>query len=211
MANLFSSEVFIEFSTLLILILTVPLASLMTYKYVKKKGKSQLYWSIGLWLFALGVLLEVLFAFNIYNQVLIKAYLISVALLVSFLALGSVVLLKNKKVLLYYSIFLVISAFFVLYSLIASNIVNVLTDHVVYGILPILVVISSSIMTFPAAAILIAVAVISYRKTSNKKMLSIIAGVIIVSAAGSLYIAHFPTFLYYSEFIGILLLWLGFI
>lgn len=41
-------------------------------------------------------------------------------------------------------------------------------------------------------------------------MLSIIAGVVIVSIAGSLFIAQFPAFLYYSEFIGILLLCLGF-
>ncbi len=211
MSNLFSSELFIEFSTLLILALTIPLASLMTYKYAKKKGKNQLYWSVGLWLFALGVILEVLFAFNIYNQILIKTYLLSVALLVGFLALGSIVLLKKTKLLLYYSLFMVFSTVFILYSLVFSNIGNILTNHVVYGVLPLLIVISSSVITFPAAVALILVALISYRKTSSKKMLSIIAGVVIVSAAGSLYIAHFPTFLYYSEFVGILLLWLGFI
>ncbi len=211
MANVFSSEVFIEFSTLLILSLTIPLASFMTYKYINKRGKSQLYWSIGLWLFSLGVFLEVLFSFNIYNQFFIKAYLLSVALLVAFLSLGSMVLLRKPKLLRYYSVFLVLSSIFIVYSLIVSNIGNVLTNYVVFGVLPLLVVISSAIMTFPAAIILILVAVLSYRKTSNKKMFSIIAGVVIVSIAGSLYIAHFPSFLYYSEFIGILLLWLGFI
>lgn len=211
MSGIFSSELFIEFSTILIFLLTVPLASLMTYKFLKKKGKSQLYWSIGLWLFAIGVLIEVIFSFSIYNAFLIKAYLAAVAFLVSFLALGSTALLKNKKVFNYYVIFFILSAVFVLYSLITANIGNVLTNYVVFGVLPLLVVISSSVMTFPAAGMLIAVAVLSYRKTSNKKMLSIIAGVVIVSIAGSLYIAHFPAFLYYSEFMGILLLWLGFI
>ena len=211
MSNLFASEIFIEFSTLMIFALTVPLASLMTYKYIGKRGKHQLYWSIGLWLFAFGVLLEVLFSFNIYNQILIKTYLLAVALLVAFLALGSVALLKNKKFQLYYGIFMIFSTVFVFYSLLVSNIGDILTNYVVFGFLPVLIVIASSIMTFPAAAILIIVAVLSYRKTSNKKMLSIITGVIIVSIAGSLYIAHFPAFLYYSEFIGILLLWLGFI
>ena len=211
MPDIFSSELFIEFSTILIFLLTVPLASLMTYKFLKKMGKSQLYWSIGLWLFGVGVLLEILFSFNIYNAFLIKVYLAAVAFLVSFLALGSTALLKNRRIFNYYSIFFILSAVFVVYSLIVSNIGNVLTNYVVFGVLPVLVVISSSVITFPAAAILIAVAVISYRKTSNKKMLSIIAGVVVVSIAGSLYIAHFPAFLYYSEFIGILLLWLGFI
>jgi hypothetical protein len=211
MSNIFSSELFIEFSTILIFLLTVPLAALMTYKFLKKKGKSQLYWSIGLWLFGIGVLLEVLFSFDIYNAFLIKSYLAAVAFLVSFLALGSTALLKNKSIFNYYSIFFILSAIFIAYSLVISNIGNVLTNYVVFGVLPLLVVISSSVMTFPAAAMLILVAVLSYRKTSSKKMLSIIAGVLIVSIAGSLYIAHFPAFLYYSEFIGILLLWLGFI
>ena len=50
----------------------------LTYKFLKKRGKSQLYWSIGLWLFGIGVLLEVIFSFNIYNAFLIKTYLAAV-------------------------------------------------------------------------------------------------------------------------------------
>jgi hypothetical protein len=52
---------------------------------------------------------------------------------------------------------------------------------------------------------------VSYRKTRNKKLLSIIAGVIVVSIAGTLYIVAFPAFLYYAELAGIALLWLGFV
>ncbi len=66
-------------------------------------------------------------------------------------------------------------------------------------------------MTFPAAILLILIAAISYKKKRNYKMLSIIIGVIIVAMAGTLYIVEIPVFLYYSEFIGILLLWYGFI
>jgi hypothetical protein len=87
----------------------------------------------------------------------------------------------------------------------------VITNHIVFGALPIFIVITSSIVTFPAAAILIAIAAISYLHRHSAKMLSIIAGVVVVSVAGTLYIAAIPAFLYYSEFIGILLLWLGFI
>ncbi|MEM3426614.1 MAG: hypothetical protein QXI42_12560 [Thermoproteota archaeon] len=64
--------------------------------------------------------------------------------------------------------------------------------------------------TFPAAAVIIIFAALSYRQRHSLKMLSIIAGIIIVSIAGTLYIASFPEFLYYSEFICILFLWLGF-
>jgi hypothetical protein len=66
-------------------------------------------------------------------------------------------------------------------------------------------------VTFPAAIILILIAALSYRKTRNPKLISIIIGVVVVSVAGTLYIVQFPAFLYYAEFIGILLLWIGFV
>ncbi len=211
MQNIFTAEWFIEFSTILILALTLPLAALMTWKYKTKKLKSQLYWSVGLWLFALGVLLEVIFSFSVYNQVLIKAYLLAVALLVGFLGFGSMNLIKSKKLVNAYAIFFVLASVFVVYSLVAGSIGDLLTNYVVYGPLPLLVVLSSAILTFPAAVAIIWTAVLTFRKTANLKMLSIIIGVIIVSLAGTLYITGFPAFLYYSELIGIVLLWLGFI
>ncbi len=96
------------------------------------------------------------------------------------------------------------------YSLCVSNIGNILINYVVYAPLPSLVIIASSTVTFPAAAVIIAVAALSYKSTKSRKMLSIITGVVIVSIAGTLYIAAYPEFLYYAEFVGILLLWLGF-
>ncbi len=73
-----------------------------------------------------------------------------------------------------------------------------------------MVVVSSSFVSFPAAFFIILIAALSYKKSRNIKLLSIIAGVIVVSIAGTLYIAAIPVFLYYAEFIGILLLWIGF-
>jgi ABC-type siderophore export system fused ATPase/permease subunit len=87
---------------------------------------------------------------------------------------------------------------------------NIIKEHIVFGVLPLGVTISSSFVTFPAAAFIILIAAISYKKFKSKKLLSIIAGVIIVAIAGTLYIAAIPVFLYYAEFIGILLLWIGF-
>lgn len=88
---------------------------------------------------------------------------------------------------------------------------NILSSRVVYGSLPLPVVIASSIITFPAAVILVVIAIISYRRSRNAKMVGIILGTLVVSIAGSLYIAAFPPPLYYSEFSGIILLWLGFV
>ena len=211
MAGIFASQAFVEFSTLLILVLTLGLAIIMSYRYVRKHSKPLLYWSTGMWFFAIGVFLEVIFAFGIYSEFLIALYLFVVVMVVESLAIGSIQLIKSVKLKSSYYFYSIITTVLLAYSLYASNIGNVITNHIVFGALPIFIVITSSIVTFPAAAILIAIAAISYLHRHSAKMLSIIAGVVVVSVAGTLYIAAIPAYLYYSEFIGILLLWLGFI
>ncbi len=187
------------------------LAMFMTKNYLSSRGKSQLFWSFGLWLFFVDALLEIVFAVGIKGQGLFDLYLFTVAVLVQLLSLGSLFLLKNALYNKAYSAFSVVFDAVLAISLILFPTGNILIGGVVAGVLPIAVVVSSSIISFPAAIILIATALISFRKTSNKKMISIIAGTVIVSAAGSLYIAYFPETLYYSELLGIVFLWAGFI
>ncbi len=197
-------------STVVIFILSSVLAAYMTKDYLRKKTLSPLFWSIGLWLFALGVALESFFAAGVYSEFLIGMYLFIVAALVNSLAIGSIMLIKNKAIKTIYYIFSVVSLAFLLISVFTSRIGNVMITYVVAGVLPLSVITSSSLVTGPAAVILVVVALKSYLSTKDKKMLSIIAGVVVVSVAGGLYIAAFPAFLYYSEFIGVLLLWIGF-
>jgi hypothetical protein len=169
-----------------------------------------LFWSLGLWFFALSVLEEVVFSAGYYSELLAAAYLGIVALLVEFLALGSIQLVKGERIKNAYYLYSLATGVALAYFLAAEKFGNLLDNYVVYGALPLGVVVISSIITFPAAAVLITTAALSYKKTHNRKMLSIITGVVVVSIAGSLYIAQFPAFLYYSEFLGILLLWMGF-
>ncbi len=211
MTSIFASADFTIFSTLIIFILSFGLALLISKKYRAKKQEPYLYWSIGIWLFALGVFLEVLFAVGVTYQLLIIAYLFTVSLIVNFLAFGSVKLIKGKIYGRAYAIYSIATEAILAYFLAATRIGNIIINHIVYGILPLNVVTASSLVTFPAAILLIAIAIKSYAKGKSKKMLSIIIGVIIVSIAGTLYIVQVPAFLYYSEFVGILLLWYGLI
>ncbi len=207
----FGAVAVLQLSTIAILLLTVPLAVVITKGYISSEKRQFLFWSIGLWLFAVGVLLEVLFAFGIYSVALGDIYLLNVVILVEALALGSLKLIDNRKASAFYAGYIVLTAVALLASLVHNNIGNILVNGVVFGVLPLQVVLISTISTFPAAIIIITVAAYSYIKSRSYKMLSIIAGVIIVSIAGTLYIVQFPAFLYYSEFFGILLLWIGFV
>ncbi len=198
-------------SVIAILLLSAALAAYITRVWLRKRTKPYLYWSIGMWLFAIDVLLELFFAYGTYTQFLIKFYLFTVALIVLFLSLGSLELTSWKRTKLCYIAFAVAASLLLLYSLMASSIGNIITEYIVFGNLPLIVILASSIVTFPAAIVLVLVAGLSYRRKRSNKMLSIIAGTVIVSIAGTLYIASYPEFLYLSEFLGILLLWIGFI
>ncbi len=209
--DLLASQSSVLVVTIITFLLTLFLAFVLTKKYVSKKQTQYLYWSLGLWFFALGVLLEIAFAVGIYSQFLIDSYLLVVVLIVELLALGSTELVKTKAIRQGYLAFALLATLFTAYTLAASQIGNVIVSYVVQGNLPLLVIISSSIATFAAAIMLAIIAIKSYIATRNRKMLYIIAGVIIVSVAGTLYIIQFPAFLYIAEFVGILLLWMGFV
>jgi hypothetical protein len=204
------NESTVEFSTILIFILSTILAIFLTQNYFQKRTRSYLFWSLGLWCFSVGVVEEILFAFGYYSGLLIDSYLVIVALLVQFLALGSLQLVKSRRAKAAYSLYSIVGTVAIVALFFVTSVGNVVQNYVVYGNLPLSVVIVSSLITFPVAAIIVATAALSYKKSKSYKMLSIIAGVVTVSIAGSLYIVQFPAFLYYSEFAGILLLWLGF-
>ncbi|KQB35609.1 hypothetical protein, partial [Acidiplasma aeolicum] len=157
-----------------------------------------------------SVFLELLMAAGIFSRFLIDLYLFLVAILVDFLAMGSFALFGNKKYLNYYYLYTGLASIFLLITLIIYPVGKIIIHHIVFGPLPLMVVVSSSFVSFPAAFFIILIAALSYKKSRNIKLLSIIAGVIVVSIAGTLYIAAIPVFLYYAEFIGILLLWIGF-
>lgn len=205
------SQVSVEITTIVIFLLTIALAVIITLRYFKNRTRSLLFWSLGIWLFAFGVLLEIFFALDFYSGILIKTYLLIVAILVELLALGSSELLKSPYIKAGYKAFSLASTILLAYYLATSSIGNILTDYIVYGNIPLNVAIVSSLITFPAAIMLVGVALKSYLKKRSNKLLSIMAGVIIVSIAGTLYIAQYPAFLYLSEFVGILALWYGFI
>ncbi len=207
-----STQAVVEIGTVIIATMSALLAVYITTVCMKRKQKPFFWWSLGLWLFTAGVILEIAFAYGIYSNLLISTYLFIVTLLVEFLALGSLYLKKNGRGLVkLYAAFIAAVAVITIYSLAAWPVGNIIEGYIVFGSLPLPVIIASSLATFPAAAILVIVAAQSYMQKRSPKMLSIIAGVIVVSIAGTLYIVSYPVLLYFSEFIGILLLWLGFV
>lgn len=192
-------------------VLSLVLAFVMTSKARRSQQSSQMFWAIGLWIFAISVLIEIVIAAGLYAGLLEKAYLVLVAVLVEVLALGSMQLVRSRVLRFSYYGFFALSTGYLFYGTAVSDVGNLVSNYIISGLPPLPIILASIAITVPATAVLIAVAAINFARTRRKKMLSIIAGIALVAAAGSLYIAQFPSLLYIAEFVGILLLWIGFI
>ena len=197
-------------STIVFFSLSTILSAYLTKSYFVKKQKNYLYWSIGMWCFALSDLFEVLFAFGIYNQAMAQVYLVLVAFLVVPLAMGSIELVKSRILKILYIVYSVITVVLLSYYTFTASIGNIIENSVISGNIPTNVIIWSSSITFPALIIIVAVAALSYIKTRRKKVLWIIAGMLAFAVGGMLYISSFPVSIYYTEFLGLVMLWLGF-
>jgi hypothetical protein len=197
--------------TSVVFILSLGLTAVMGLKAAKVKSRSLQFWFSGMAVFTLSVLLEIIFAIGYYPALLLKSYLFLVAAIVELLALGSVSLARSGRNTMIYSVYVIITSIFLIYTLASGTLGKMIISHVFFGPLPILVTVASSLITFPAAVIILVKAALDFRKTHNPSMISIIVGVIVVSVAGTLYITGFPSFLYLAEFIGIFLLWFGFV
>ncbi len=187
------------------------LSTIISYSYMGSRGKSVLFWALGMWLFAAAAFLEILYSAGIYSEFLIDLYLFLVAFLVQLLSMGSVLLVKSTLIARAYAVYSIAADIFLVYALASTTVGNLLLDGVVHGSIPLAVIAGSSAITFPAAVILVAVSAISFRRKRCWKLLSIITGTVVVSAAGTLYIASFPSLLYVAELVGIVLLWAGFV
>ena len=197
--------------TSVVFILSLGLTVVMGLKAAKVKSRSLQFWFSGMAVFTLSVLLEIIFAIGYYPALLLKSYLFLVAAIVELLALGSASLSRSGRNTMIYSVYVLITSIFLIYTLASGTLGKMIISHVFFGPLPILVTVASSLITFPAAVIILVKAALDFRKTHNPSMISIIVGVIVVSVAGTLYITGFPSFLYLAEFIGIFLLWFGFV
>ena len=186
------------------------LAILITRTYLRNRKQSHLFWALGLWAFALSDFLEFLFALDVYSTLMMAFYLFIIMFLVQLLSLGSIQLVKSGWIRKIYYAYTAVVAVLVLYSIAAAPVTNLVNNYVVTGQPSNFVIETSSLATFAGLIVIVGVAGISYIRTRSKKMLSIIAGMVIIGVAGTLYIASFPSFLYLAELFGVFFIFYGF-
>lgn len=193
-------------------VVALLLAVLVLRRYQRERRACYLYWGLGLFLFFVTLVQEAVLDFGVWSQPLIQSYLILTAVLVGFLSLGSAEMsLSARWRWPYFGYIGVMSVALVVVGFMVSIPTSIMSGGVVSGLPPTSIDLISSLITFPAAVLLIVSALYGVIKQHRLHLLYIAFGTGVLSAAGTLYLASFPATLYYAEFVGIFLLFLGFV
>lgn len=195
---------------LLTVVLTV-LAGRGFLRFFLTRRHSQLGWGVGLAFGAAATAIELAAYVGAVSALMLQAYVFFSAAIVGTLSLGSVrafrrPIYRNLYAGYIISVSAVVGVFCFLTPVVPSSMVQ---DGVISGNPPPLLLILSSLITGPATVVLLGFAVVSLRRAFHWKGLLMIAGASVLAAGGVFYIASFPVALYYAEFIGIVLLFVG--
>jgi len=182
-------------------------------RYHRSPSRPQLMWGSGL-IFATGAMvIESVVYLGSVSSLLLQVYVFLSAAIVGVLSLGATRILRRPKVERAYTYYIVatcglVAAFSFLTTLPPASMVS---GGIITGDPPLLLLVLSSLVTFPATVVLLTASYLSLRRSWRWQTLLMIGGALILGAGGTLYIASFPVALYYAEFLGIILLFLGLI
>lgn len=170
----------------------------------------QLWWGLGLGLGAAGMLVELVTYLGFVNSVLLQVYIFLSAGIVGILSLGSACAYQRPRFERGYTYYQAVCLGLVfLFSFLIPPPDNMVTQGIITGNPPLLVLLLSSLVTVPATVVLLLAAILSLRRSFRWRGLLIVIGASVLGAGGVFYIASFPVALYYAEFIGIIVLFLG--
>jgi hypothetical protein len=149
---------------------------------------------------------------GIVNVVLLQAYVFLSAAIVGVLSLGATKVLRRPRLALGYSVYTLVGCAVVgVFSFLVPVSLSIVSNGIISGNPPLLLLVLSTLVTGPATVVLVGASVVALRRSWRWQTLLMIGGALVLGAGGTLYIASFPVALYYAEFIGIVLLFLGLI
>ena len=199
-----------------LIVLTVILGVLTVrglVKFRRTRSMVQLAWASGLALAAAAMAVEAVVYLGFVDDPLLRAYVFLSAAIVGVLSLGATRVLRSRLLERAYATYTLVTLGVVALASFLTPLptAGMVTDGVITGNPPVLLLILSTVVTGPATVVLIVSAVVSLRRTWRWPTLLMVAGAFVLGAGGTLYIASFPVALYYAEFIGIVLLFFGLI
>ncbi len=180
------------------------------YRSIRDRSRHQLMFGLGLACGTAALVAELAAYLGFYNSGLLETYVFLSAAIVGVLSLGSAKSLRRGRFEWGYTAYqtaaLAVVAAFSFGTPMPSTMVRA---GIIAGNPPTLLLVLSSFVTVPATIVLLGAAVLHLRRSFRPQGLLMIAGASVLGAGGAFYIASFPVILYYAEFIGIVLLFLG--
>ncbi len=179
-------------------------------QYYRSRVVSQLMWGSGLAFAAAAMAIETAVYVGIVSEPLLQAYVFLSAAIVGVLSLGATRILRSPRLERVYTDYVLGTCVLVGVACSLSPLSSsMVTGGVIMGNPPLLLIVLSSLVTVPATVVLLVATAVSLRRSWRWQTLLMAAGAVILGAGGALYIASFPIALYYAEFLGIFLLFLG--
>ena len=189
---------------------------ILFYKYMIRRDSKFLYWSIGLLFMFFAYLINFFSLIYSWNNLLFDSYYFFAMANVGFLGLGSVSLINKNKITMLLLTYNIIMSLIFLFAILFSKTNPNLVLKGNFNAFPAYVSLLGALITVPGAIFLIFISLYSAVKLKNNRNAllynSLIAlGAIIFSADGSLTLSGNVTFYYTFLFLGLVLMFTGFL
>jgi len=181
-------------------------------RYFQTRMRVQLMWGGGIAFATAAMGVEGVVYLGYVSVPLLQAYVFFSAAIVGVLSLGATRVLRSPRIERAYTWFTAATCAVVgVFSFVTPLSTSMVSNGIIAGDPPLMLIVLSTLVTAPATVILITASVVSLRRDRRWQTLLMIAGAVVLGAGGTLYIASFPVALYYAEFLGIVCLFLGLI
>lgn len=206
-----AGEVGIALSLVLLTTALGTLSARGLLRSARERSGIQLMWGIGLAFAAVATGVELVVYVGIVDGVLLQTYVFLSAAIVGMLSLGSTRVIRSTKFRTSYTVYTlamcaIVGALSYSTGMSSSTMVS---QGVITGNPPATLIVVSSLVTVPATFVLLGAVVVALRRSWRWQTLMMGVGACVLAAGGALYIASFPVALYYSEFVGIVLIFFG--
>ena len=197
-------------SLLFLTALLTGLAGRAAVRSIRARSALELPWIGGLGFAAAAMAIESVVYVGDTAPGLLQTYVFLSAAIVGVLSLGAVHVLHRPRVERVYTAYTLAGCVLTgVLSFLLPPAPGMVVQGTISGDPSLPLVILSSLVTFPATAVLLTASALALRRSRSPQTLLLIAGALILGAGGTLYIAAFPAALYYTEFVGIVLLFFG--
>ncbi len=193
-------------------VISVAFALLVFHQWLARRKAYQMAWSVGLAMFAMAAFTQFLAESYGWSDGVYRVYYFLAAPLVAVLGVGSAFLV-SRRLGLAFSVYTAVLGIVFAWVVFTAPVDTAVLQQAIPGGsgFPESVRLWSPVFTIPGSLLLIGIALLSYWRSRLAFNLAIAAGAIVAAGSGGLASLNVPAVLYFGEFVGIALMFWGFL